>query len=241
MRPLSILSIFIISTAAIATTSASAGNYRNGRFDGFYIGGGGTWERYNTKFEVLGIDIDDAIGNPLDTSGVKAGRVLAGFGMQNKGIYGGIEAFASFTGSEIRFPFDTDVDFPGLFDPSMGGPSDTFIKANYSIGGSARVGAFMTDRAMIFVKGTATSTSFDAGISGAILNGSPFAGTDLTLADENVTAFGFGAGIEVAVTDNAFARADYDQLWYSDFEVDTDFLRIEPNYKAVTLSIGYRF
>jgi len=232
--------IVIAGAAAMAPDAASAGSYRAGPFDGFYVAGGGTWENYDTKIKVYGVDIDDAIGNPLDTSGVEAGRVLAGFGMSNKGIYGGIEGFASFTGAEIVFPFDTDIDAPGLFDPSVGGPSSLFIRAKHSFGGSARVGAFITSRAMVFIKGTATSTSFEGGASGSILNGTIFQGGEATLTD-NVTAFGYGAGVEFAVSKNAFIRADYDRLWYSDFEIDIPELQIDPNYKAVTLSVGFRF
>lgn len=218
---------------------AAAGSYRNSPFDGFYLGAGGTWEQYDTEIELYGVDVDDALGNPLDTSGIEAGRVYVGFGMQNRALYGGIEAFGSFTGAEIKFPFDTD-DYPGEFDPAMGGPSNLFIRANYSFGGSARVGLFMTPRAMIFAKGTATTTSFDAGIEGAVLNGTAFQGTDIAIK-ENVTAFGFGGGVEVAVSNSLFVRADYDQLWYADFEIDIPEFRLEPSYRAVTLSVGYRF
>jgi opacity protein-like surface antigen len=220
-------------------SSAQAGNYRNSPFDGFYLGAGGSWEQYNTEIEVFGVDIDDVLGNPLDTNGFEAGKVFAGFGMRNGALYGGIEAFASFTGSEIVFPFDT-VDYPGLFDPMTAGPSEAFLRANYSFGGSARVGLFMTDRAMVFAKGTATATSFDGGVSGAVLNGTPFQGSVVSI-EEKVTAYGFGAGVEYAATDNVFVRADYDQLWYANFDVTAPDFELETGYRSVTLSLGYRF
>ncbi len=228
------------ATWAVAlATPSNAQSYRHGAFDGFYAGVGGSWERYDTEIELFSVDIDDDLDHPFDVSGIKAGRIFGGIGFQNKFLYGGIEGFASFTGAKIEENFDT-ADYPGVFDPATNGSSVASINANYSLGGSARVGAFMTPRFMVFIKGTATSTSFEAAASGAVLNGTIFQDQEVT-AKENVTAFGYGAGIEAALSDRFFARVDYDHLFYSDFEIETPYFRIEPDYTSVTLGVGVRF
>lgn len=81
----------------------------------------------------------------------------------------------------------------------------------------ARVGGVLSENVLVYAKGGYTNMSIDFGVNGTI-DGEPFGGS------ENATFDGvrFGAGVEFAFSQSAFAKLEYRYSNYRDGEIELD-------------------
>jgi outer membrane immunogenic protein len=165
-------------------------------------------------------DFDDGIG------GLNYG-VGAGFDFDAGGIVLGVEG--EWMESEADTNYDVSDD-TGLGFANLSTGRDLYL--------GARVGARVGSNAMIYAKGGYTNAKYNI-----------LASDGVTDTDYNIKLDGWraGAGVEVAVTENAFIKAEYRYSKYNDGEfeapdgADFDSFNVDVDRHQGVVGVGLRF
>jgi outer membrane immunogenic protein len=175
----------LISAGAllIGLSMADSAAAQSSRFDGFYIGGQGHYSYINVDIDVAGVGSAD---DNLDGFG---GGGFIGFGGTNKNWYGGIEAEVGYDNAD--------------WSESIGGTT-LEVETQLTFGVSARLGAVLADRYLLYARAGWVRTQAEASVTGF--------GSE----DEWFDGFRFGGGLEGFITDNFAVRTDYTYTIYND-------------------------
>jgi outer membrane immunogenic protein len=177
-----LISIALAASLGVAAAPASAET-----FDGPYVGLTAGWERS---------DIADRIETqPITGEASRDGLVLGGYAGYNlkasdRIIIGAEAGFSAAVDDQVR--------------AASAGKSLT-IDPRYSFDLSARAGYLVTDKALVYVRGSYANTRVRTVLDGL---------TGPVTASDNLDGWQAGGGIEYAITDSISTRAEYR---YGDF------------------------
>lgn len=165
-------------------------------------------------------DFDDGI------SGVNYG-VGVGYDFDMGGIVLGVEGEWMESEADTQFDLDDDV-----------GLGVTNLSTGRDLYAGARVGARLGTNAMIYAKGGYTNARYNVLASD---------GTTDTRTNINLDGWRAGAGVEVAITPNAFVKAEYRYSNYTNGEVqapsgvESDNFDVDVDRHQGVVGVGLRF
>lgn len=145
------------------------------------------------------VDDDSSIDNDQSIDGFAFG-VGAGYDVRMNNFVIGPEAEVTWSTAKTKFD---DGDFEGF---GIGN-----VKTNRDLYVGARVGYVVAPTTMVYVKGGYTNAKFD--VRNAV-------GTVDTKTDLDADGWRIGAGVEQAITNNAFVKLEYRYSNYEKGEID---------------------
>ena len=158
--------------------------------------------------------------NSLSLEGFSAsgaeGGAFGGYGWVTGGdIYLGVEGFISRSTAEFTL--------------SATGLGTSTTEAGLTYGGAFRLGCLVGDNALIYGKFAVQNTEFDQTVTG------------LGSAEETLTGFGLGIGVELALSESTFLRLEYQHTWYEELTVTNGIVTETYEGDAGTTSAGLLF
>jgi len=186
-RELLLLRVCTLSLIAVGGVMAPEKSNAAG-FQGFYFGVQGGYDMANVNYSATdGVDTLSIEG--LSASGPEGGGYV-GYGWVFDEAYFGFEAQVSYSSAELTLSSNVL-------------PTST-TEAGLIYGGALRAGRIIGGNSLIYGKLAFQSIQVEQTLAGVGSN------------DESLTGFGGGGGIEVAVTDRASVRLEYQHTWYED-------------------------
>ncbi len=178
----------LLASTAIAVVMMSTPVLAQSAFDGFYVAG------------LLGHSTINSESGDESMEGF-GGVGAIGYGYAVGQFYGGIEAELGYDGSEW-----------GVSASGPGASASLDINAGLTYGLSARLGAVIADKVLIYGRAGIVKTSFEADVSLTIAG----VGSASASGDEDLTGFRFGGGIETLITDQIGLIGEYTYTRYGD-------------------------
>lgn len=182
---------------------------------------------YDTTRAGSSVDDDANIDNDQSIEGLLYG-VGVGYDFDLGGAVAGVEA--EYSGSTAKTEFSAG-DFEGF---GFGN-----VKANRDIYIGGRLGAKVSPNLLAYVKGGYTNAKFDVRSND---------GTTELQQDIDADGWRAGAGLEYALSQNAFAKVEYRYSNYREAEIDfdgaipdSDRFKVDTDRHQVVASLGWRF
>lgn len=217
------LALFAAASAFAFAVPAHAQD-DNSTFTGPWVAGLVGYDNNRAGSDVDVEDEDDDFDDGI--SGINYG-VGAGFDFDAGGIVLGVEGEWMESEADTNYDLDDDV---GLGVANLSAGRDLYL--------GARVGARLGSNAMVYAKGGYTNAKYN------ILTSD---GTTETDDSFELDGWRAGAGVEVAVTENAFIKAEYRYSNYTDGEVEfsdgteTGTFDVDVDRHQGVVGVGLRF
>jgi outer membrane immunogenic protein len=214
----------IAAASAIAIAAPAYAQDDNSTFTGPWVAGVVGYDNSRAGSDVDVEDEEDDFDDGI--SGVSYGAA-AGFDFDAGGIVLGVEG--EWMESEAGSEYDLDDDV-GLGIVNLETGRDLYI--------GGRVGARIGQNAMIYAKGGYTNAKYNVLASD---------GTTDTESDFELDGWRAGAGVEIAITENAFVKAEYRYSHYTDGEVEApdgatvDSFDVDVDRHQGVVGVGFRF
>lgn len=193
-------------------------------FDGFHVE---ALAGYDVTKAGSSIDDDSSIDNDQSIDGFAFG-VGAGYDVRMNNFVIGPEAEVTWSTAKTSF---NDGDFEGF---GIGN-----VKTNRDLYVGARVGYVVAPTTMVYLKGGYTNAKFDVRNS---------VGTVDTKTDLDADGWRIGAGVEQAISNNAFVKLEYrysnyekGELDYRDDIADGQRFNLDLDRHQVMAGVGVRF
>ena len=213
MQHLKTVTIAACSTLALVQVALADGTAQT-TFGGAYIGVQIGHDSVNS--DTTWTDgVDTVVIDGLAGNGLQGGG-FAGYGWVNNDTYFGLEAFASVSEAS--------------FSASLSSLGSTETEMGFSYGVAARGGYIVNPNTMLYARASVLTTNFEQSLSGG------------SSGDENLTGFGIGAGVEVAVWPKGTLRLEYNFVSYESYQqsylgvTETD----EGDNNNVSLGLAFR-
>lgn len=214
----------LAAASALAVSAPAYAQDGDATFTGPWVAGLVGYDNNRAGSDVDAEDEEDDFDDGI--SGVNYG-VGAGFDFAAGGLVVGVEGEYMESEADTNYDLDDDV---GLGVANLDAGRDMYI--------GARLGARLGSNAMIYAKGGYTNAKYNVLTSD---------GTTDTDTDIELDGWRAGAGVEVAVTENAFIKAEYRYSNYTSGDVEftdgteTGSFDVDVDRHQGVVGVGLRF